>query len=84
MPPYPTMFEHDLDISTTMSKIHAMRKMGVPYPEGYEAEANNDLNKQAEVIANELREGKKIKIASNKEIIAMIAYLKMKNGRNNE
>ena len=76
MPPYPSLYENDIDIASTNSKIHAMRKMGVPYPDGYEAEANNDLMKQAETIANELRTGKKVKIASNKEIIAMIAYLK--------
>lgn len=74
MPPYVTMFESDLDISSTKSKIHAMRKMGVPYPDGYEATANDDLKKQADAIAANLKNDK-IEIPSSKEIIALIAYL---------
>ena len=74
MPPYPSMFEEELDISSTNSKIHAMRKMGVPYPKGYEATANDDLKKQAEAIAANLKTDK-IEIASSREIIALIAYL---------
>lgn len=74
MPPYPWLFEKDLDISSTNSKIHAMRKMGVPYPQGYEAQANNDLKKQAQKIAESLKKDK-INISSDKQIIALIAYL---------
>ncbi|MDZ4749682.1 MAG: cytochrome-c oxidase, cbb3-type subunit I [Saprospiraceae bacterium] len=74
MPPYVTMFESDLDISSTKSKIHAMRKMGVPYPDGYEATANDDLKKQADAIAANLKNDK-IEIPSSREIIALIAYL---------
>jgi cytochrome c oxidase cbb3-type subunit I/II len=66
--------ERDLDLSTTNSKIHAMRKMGVPYPNGYEAIANDDLKKQATAIADNLKQDK-IEISSSKEIIAVIAYL---------
>src|SRR5688572_26989330 len=43
MPSYPSLFEKELNIGTTKSKIHAMRKMGVPYPDGYESIANDDL-----------------------------------------
>lgn len=74
MPPYPFMFSNDLDITTTKSKIHAMRNMGVPYPDGYEATANDDLKKQAQAIADNLKKDK-IEIESSKEIIAVIAYL---------
>jgi cytochrome c oxidase cbb3-type subunit I/II len=74
MPAYPTMFEDELDISTTNSKIHAMRKMGVPYPKGYETIANDDLKKQADAIAANLKTDK-IEISSTREIIALIAYL---------
>lgn len=74
MPPYVTMFDTDLNINTTKSKIHAMRKMGVPYPDGYESIANDDLKKQAERIAANLKNDK-IEIPSSKEIIALIAYL---------
>ena len=74
MPPYPSLFERTLDISTTNSKIHAMRKMGVPYADGYEALANDDLKKQADAIAANLKNDK-IDISSDREIIALIAYL---------
>ncbi len=74
MPKYPWLFENKLDISTTNSKIHAMRKLGVPYPIGYEKEANEELKKQATDITNNLAKDK-IKISSDKEIIALIAYL---------
>lgn len=74
MPPYPSLFEKDIDKGSTNSKIHAMRNLGVPYPEGYEAIANDDLDKQAQGIANGLKENK-IEIMADKEIIAIIAYL---------
>ncbi|MGC4233284.1 MAG: cytochrome-c oxidase, cbb3-type subunit II, partial [Niabella sp.] len=74
MPPYPWLFEKSINIGATNSKIHAMRKLGVPYEKGYEAEAVNDLKKQAEKITASL-EKEKIKIPSDKEIVALIAYL---------
>lgn len=74
MPRYPWLFESELDISTTNSKIHAMRKMGVPYPNGYESIANDDLKKQAEEIKKNLR-ADKIDIPAEREIIALIAYM---------
>jgi cytochrome c oxidase cbb3-type subunit I/II len=74
MPAYPSLFEKDLNITTTKSKIHAMRKMGVPYPNGYEAKANDDLAKQANAITASLKNDK-LEIPPSKEIIALIAYL---------
>ncbi len=74
MPPYPWLLEVDLDVSTTEAKINAMRKLGVPYPEGYEKIAIYDLYKQADAIAADLKI-EKIKTDRNKEIIALIAYL---------
>ncbi len=74
MPPYAFMIENDLDTTTTAAKIRAMKKLGVPYPDGYDTQANKDLMKQADHIAADLaKDG--IKVMSNKEIIAMIAYL---------
>jgi cytochrome c oxidase cbb3-type subunit I/II len=74
MPPYPWLIENDLDVSTTAKKIEVMMSLGVPYPEGYADVAINDLNEQAEKIAQGLRDGG-IQVENNKEIIAMIAYL---------
>jgi cytochrome c oxidase cbb3-type subunit I/II len=74
MPHYPFLFEDDLNIGTTRSKIHAMRKMGVPYPKNYEDIANDDLKKQAVSITENLK-ANDIEIEPSKQIIALIAYL---------
>ena len=74
MPSYPFLFDKDIDKASTNSKIHAMRKMGVPYPNGYESIAVADLEKQAKQIATGLKENK-IEISEDKEIVALIAYL---------
>lgn len=74
MPPYPWLVTQQLDISTTTSKINAMRTLGVPYAEGYEQQANQDLQIQAEKITAELKQNN-IKVKSDREIVAIIAYL---------
>jgi cytochrome c oxidase cbb3-type subunit I/II len=74
MPSYPWLLTNDLDVSNTESKINAMRSIGVPYPEGYEKTANNDLQFQAEQIAADLQNAG-APAEPNKEIIALIAYL---------
>jgi cytochrome c oxidase cbb3-type subunit I/II len=74
MPPYPWLLDNDLDISTTPGKIRAMQTLGVPYPEGYDQKANNDLKMQADEIAADLN-ANRIKANSGKEIIALIAYM---------
>jgi cytochrome c oxidase cbb3-type subunit I/II len=74
MPSYEFLIDKNLDISSTGAKIRAMQTLGVPYPPGYDKTANDDLVKQANEIADEMaKSGTKVK--SNKEIIAMIAYL---------
>jgi cytochrome c oxidase cbb3-type subunit I/II len=74
MPSYPWLLTDNLDISNTKSKINVMRSIGVPYPEGYEEIANEDLVVQAEEIAFDLQESG-VPAEPNKEIIALIAYL---------
>ena len=74
MPSYPWLAENQLDISTLEKKIRTLRKLGVPYEEGYEARAAADLQAQAEGIAEGLRNAK-IEIAADREMIALIAYL---------
>lgn len=74
MPEYSWLHTNELNISTTPAKIRAMQKLGVPYPEGYDQIANDDLMKQAEGIAANL-EKDGIETAPNMEIIALIAYL---------
>jgi cytochrome c oxidase cbb3-type subunit I/II len=75
MPAYPWLIEDDADYSNLAGKISAMRTIGVPYPEGYEKIALEDLNKQAKKIQQFLVNDKGIQVDQNKEIIAMIAYL---------
>ncbi len=74
MPSYAWMLDNDLDTSTTAAKIRAMQTLGVPYPVGYDKIANRDLMHQADSVVKNLAEAG-IKTVSNKEIIAMIAYL---------
>jgi cytochrome c oxidase cbb3-type subunit I/II len=74
MPPYPWLLENTLDISLTPNKINAVRSIGVPYPDGYENQANDELIKQAEAIALDLQKSG-VPAEPDKEIIALIAYL---------
>jgi cytochrome c oxidase cbb3-type subunit I/II len=74
MPPYPWLLENSLDVSLTPNKINAMRSLGVPYPEGYENQATDDLMKQAETITLDLQKNG-VPAEPDKEIIALIAYL---------
>jgi cytochrome c oxidase cbb3-type subunit I/II len=74
MPPYPWLFEQSIDKSLTSGKIKAMRTIGVPYEEGYEDTANEELDKQAQEIASSLK-ADGIEVAPETEIIAIIAYL---------
>jgi len=74
MPKYPWLAEDEIDIESTAAKIRVMQMLGVPYPEGYDLKANDDVKIQAEGIASGLKsEG--IDVAANKEIIALIAYI---------
>ncbi len=74
MPSYPWMITDELDVSATEAKIRTMRKLGVPYPEGYESRALADLRTQAFNIATGLKESG-IDVREDREIIALIAYL---------
>jgi cytochrome c oxidase cbb3-type subunit I/II len=74
MPSYSFMLDRDLDTTSTPAKIRAMQTLGVPYPEGYDALANRDLDEQAKQIqANLKKDG--IQTSAHKEIIAVIAYM---------
>lgn len=83
MPAYPWMIDNDLNTSMSEKKISAMRKLGVPYEEGYESSVQEDMDKQsigiAESILKDLKKGEysaeKVQGLKKKEIIALIAYL---------
>lgn len=74
MPPYEWLYDQVLDEGSTPAKISAMRKLGVPYPDGYENSAIEDLRKQADTITADLKKNG-LMAENNKEIIALIAYL---------
>ena len=74
MPPYPWLYIQDWDKANVPKKIVAMQTLGVPYEQGYDQIALQDAEKQAKDIANGL-ENDGLKIGSDKEIIALIAYL---------
>lgn len=74
MPPYPWLFEDELDTDYTADKITVMRKLGVPYEEGYEGQAMNDLQAQARAVQASLADDG-LEISENMEIIALISYL---------
>ncbi|MBI2271105.1 MAG: cytochrome-c oxidase, cbb3-type subunit I [Bacteroidetes bacterium] len=74
MPNYVWLLDNNLDTASTPGKIRAMTTLGVPYPKDYDRIANKDLMKQANEIAANLKNDK-IETASDKEIVAIIAYL---------
>jgi len=74
MPSYPWLFEKELDTEIMPKKIRAMQTLGVPYPEGYDQIAIEEMNYQAQQIADGLaKEG--IEVLPKTEIVALIAYL---------
>jgi cytochrome c oxidase cbb3-type subunit I/II len=74
MPSYTWLFENDIDTAITGAKIRAMQTLGVPYAAGFDKLANNALMQQAATIQQNLKKDM-IDIKSNKEIVALIAYL---------
>jgi len=74
MPKYSWLIDQQLDTDLTETKINAMRSLGVPYEEGYENVALNDLQIQAQEIADDLLESG-ILVDPDREIVALIAYL---------
>lgn len=74
MPKYPWLAKKEIDIESTPAKIHVMKILGVPYPDNYEQKAIQDLKSQADSIAKDLK-ANGIETDSNREIIALIAYI---------
>ncbi len=80
MPAYPWLLTKDMDMETMPDRIEALTTVGVPYSPRYPEYAVDDMKAQAERIANGLRENgfgtiEGIEITSEKQIIALIAYL---------
>ncbi len=75
MPRYSWLLSQKLDTSSLPSRLRTLRKIGVPYPDGYEnGPAQKDLDAQANKIVLSLKVGM-VNTETNREIIALIAYL---------
>lgn len=74
MPPFPWLIENKLNSSDLEKKIKALRKIGVPYEEGYEDKAREDMLEQAKKIQQSLKDAG-IEVEAESEIVALIAYL---------
>ena len=75
MPRYPWLLTQKIETNAVAPRIAALRKVGVPYPPGYESDrALKDLRAQAEKIALNLKVGS-VNSDPDREIIAVIAYL---------
>jgi cytochrome c oxidase cbb3-type subunit I/II len=74
MPAYTWMYDRSLDDSHIEGKIITLRRLGVPYPEGYEQQAQGDLRAQATRISDGLKAAG-MDAPPDREVIALIAYL---------
>jgi len=74
MPNYAWFAKKEINLDMIPAKIRAMQTLGVPYPEGFDEKAIEDLMLQAEQIANDLKNSN-IDIEPTKQIVAMIAYM---------
>jgi cytochrome c oxidase cbb3-type subunit I/II len=74
MPGYPWLYTSTLDTRHVEGKIITLRRLGVPYADGYERQAEADLRSQAATIADGLTRGG-LATAPDQEIVALIAYL---------
>jgi len=74
MPHFPWLAHQQVDADNTPAKIRAMRKLGVPYLDGYDSLAVADMEKQAHVIITGLGEAG-ITANPRSNLVALIAYL---------
>jgi len=75
MPRYSWLLTQKIDTNAMPSRIAALRKVGVPYPVGFEnGDAQKELATQAAAIVLGLKVGS-VESQPDREIIALIAYL---------
>ncbi|HXJ56476.1 MAG TPA: cytochrome-c oxidase, cbb3-type subunit I [Verrucomicrobiae bacterium] len=76
MPRYSWLLTQKLDTNALPARLAALRKIGVPYPPGFEnGTAQKELQAQAAKIVANLKLGSVTNAPSDGEIIALIAYL---------
>ena len=75
MPRYSWLLTQKMETDSLPARLNALRKIGVPYPAGYEnGPAQKDLQAQAEKVVANLKQGS-VTCDPDKEIVALIAYL---------
>jgi cytochrome c oxidase cbb3-type subunit I/II len=75
MPAYPWLVEKKIDYITLRKKLSVMKYLGVPYSDNEVANADLEAKRDAEKISAELIKQGVSPIVTDKEIIALIAYL---------
>jgi cytochrome c oxidase cbb3-type subunit I/II len=74
MPKYSWFAKKEINTDIIPAKIRAMQTLRVPYPEGFDKIAVEDMMKQAQIIVDDLK-ASNIDIEPTKQMIAMIAYM---------
>jgi cytochrome c oxidase cbb3-type subunit I/II len=75
MPRYSWLLTQKLDRESLPARLAALRKVGVPYPAGFEnGPAQKDLDAQAARVVANLKQGS-VACEPDREIVALIAYL---------
>jgi cytochrome c oxidase cbb3-type subunit I/II len=74
MPSYAFLLDREMDTASVPARIRVMQRLGVPYPRGYDRQANADLMQQAERLRASLA-ADGIQTPANREVIALIAYM---------
>ena len=75
MPNYAWLIRQTMETNALPARINALRKIGVPYPPGYEdGQAQKELAAQAAGIVVSLKIDS-VTASPDREIIALIAYL---------
>lgn len=74
MPSYAFLLDREMDTAAVPARIRVMQRLGVPYPDGYDRQANAVLMGQAEKVRASLASDG-IKTPANREVIALIAYM---------
>lgn len=83
MPNYPWLLNSKTDFYSLRRKFFAMKQMGVPYSPDIIANADRLAEKEALIIADELRsQGVEAEQLERKEIVALIAYLQSLGQKN--
>lgn len=73
---YPWLLTQKFDTNSLPARIAALRKIGVPYPAGFEnGDAQKELSAQAAKVVTNLKLGSVTNAPPDTEIIALIAYL---------